>query len=83
VQVLKQQVLDLVVMHLRPENTVATEEYDGSTWGPGGNMGTARRGFAGAGIQTAAVGFGGNLGPAITAATEEYDGSLLGLQEEI
>ena len=40
-------------------------------------MGTARRGLAGCGIQTAALAFGGNLGPGqpMTAATEEYDGS--------
>jgi hypothetical protein len=36
-----------------------TEEYDGSTWGPGGNLGTARYLSAGAGTQTAGLAFGG------------------------
>jgi hypothetical protein len=43
-------------------NTGATEEYDGSTWAtitPGLN--TARRALAGAGIQTAALAFGGEI----------------------
>ena len=43
-------------------------------WATGNNMNTARRQFAGAGIQTAALAFGG-LTPAVTGATEEYDGS--------
>jgi hypothetical protein len=37
----------------------ATEEYDGSAWTAGGNMGTARRNLGGCGIQTAGLGFGG------------------------
>jgi hypothetical protein len=37
-------------------------------------MNTARYGLAGAGIQTAALAFGG-CDPAITGATEEYDGT--------
>ena len=37
-------------------------------------MGTARYQPAGAGTQTAGLGFGG-LTTALTAATEEYDGS--------
>jgi hypothetical protein len=40
----------------------------------GGNMDTARRLLAGAGTQTAGLGFGGYIGPA-SNATEEYDGS--------
>jgi hypothetical protein len=40
--------------------TGATEEYDGSTWtsNPTG-LNTARNGLAGAGTQTAGLGFGG------------------------
>jgi hypothetical protein len=39
-------------------------------------MNTARSGLGGAGIQTAALGFGGyNPGAAATNATEEYDGT--------
>jgi hypothetical protein len=52
--------------------TGATEEYNGSTWTSSGSLGTARFGLAGAGTQTAGLGFGGS-GP--TDATEEYDGS--------
>jgi hypothetical protein len=51
-----------------------TEEYDGTNWTAGGTLNTARRGLAGAGIQTAALAFGGFI-TAATGATEEYDGS--------
>jgi hypothetical protein len=51
-----------------------TEEYDGTSWTGGGNLGTARRRLAGVGIQTAGLAFGGGT-PTATAATEEYDGS--------
>jgi hypothetical protein len=37
----------------------ATEEYDGTSWSPGGNLGTARQ-LGGAGTQTSGVAFGGN-----------------------
>jgi hypothetical protein len=53
-----------VVYWYTSANTGATEEYDGSTWTSNPNsMGTARHGFAGsgAGTQTAALGFGGNI----------------------
>ena len=52
--------------------TSATEEYNGSAWTSGGNLGTARYNLAGAGTQTVGLAFGGT-GP--TAATEEYNGS--------
>ena len=60
-----------------------TDEYDGSAWTSGGNMGTAREVLAGCGTQTAGLGFGGyawvgfdyEYGPGETAVTEEYDGS--------
>jgi hypothetical protein len=55
-------------------NVGSTEEYDGSTWSPGGNMGTARYNLAGCGIQTAALAFGGRT-TVVVANTEEYDGS--------
>jgi hypothetical protein len=35
----------------------------------------SKRGLAGAGTQTAALGFGGQPGAGETAATEEYDGT--------
>jgi hypothetical protein len=55
--------------------TGATEEYDGSAWTAGGSLNTARNAVAGAGIQTAALAFGGYTPPTVTAATEEYDGT--------
>jgi hypothetical protein len=54
--------------------TAATEEYDGTSWTAGGSLGTARYQLGGAGIQTAALGFGG-YSTVTTGATEEYDGS--------
>jgi hypothetical protein len=54
--------------------TGATEEYDGSTWTSVNPMNTARDRLGGAGIQTAALGFGG-YSTANTGATEEYDGT--------
>jgi hypothetical protein len=38
-------------------------------------LNTARYGLGGAGIQTAALAFGGSQDPPISAATEEYDGT--------
>ena len=55
-------------------NINATEEYDGSSWTAGGNIGTARRGLAGCGLQTAGLAFGGYTSTAVDI-TEEYDGS--------
>jgi hypothetical protein len=56
--------------------TGATEEYDGTTWATSpGSLNTARNNLGGAGIQTAALAFGGNLVPPNTGATEEYDGT--------
>jgi hypothetical protein len=57
-------------------NLAATEEYNGSTWTSSNPLNTARANLSGAGIQTAAVAFGGFINPpTTTAATEEYDGS--------
>ena len=44
------------------------------SWSAGGNLSTARQQLAGAGTQTAGLGFGGNTG-SVTAATEEYNGT--------
>ena len=56
-------------------NTNCTEEYNGSTWAAGGNLGTARYGTLGsAGTQTAGLVFGGET-PSTTANTEEYNGT--------
>ena len=47
------------------------------SWATGNNMNTARDALAGAGIQTAALAFGGETSPSpVTASTEEYDGSV-------
>jgi hypothetical protein len=43
-------------------------------WATGGNLGTARDELAGAGTQTAGLGFGG-LTTVVVNNTEEYDGS--------
>jgi hypothetical protein len=42
-------------VHTTTVNSNATEEYDGSTWTGGGNLGTARYGLSGCGTQTAAL----------------------------
>jgi hypothetical protein len=55
----------------------AVEEYNGSSWSEVTDLGTAQYYVAGAGTQTAALGFGGYTTPpaVITAKTVEYDGS--------
>ena len=51
-------------------------QLSAASWAAGGNMSTARFQIAGAGTQTEALGFGGNVGlNVVTAATEEYNGS--------
>jgi hypothetical protein len=53
----------------------ATEEYDGSTWTAGGNIGTARRALGSVVFKLllcVLLDFHGG-----TTATEEYDGSAL------
>jgi hypothetical protein len=52
-----------------------TEEYDGSAWTAGGNLGTARYSLAGAGTQTVGLAFGGVSAGTPSSATEEYDGT--------
>ena len=49
-----------------------TEKYDGTSWTEVGDLNTAKYQLSGAGIQTAALKFGG--GP-VTAATESWDNS--------
>ena len=57
-----------------PPTTISeTEEYNGSSWTSGGDLNSGRRYIAGAGLQNAALGFGG--GPAAIVLTEMYDGS--------
>ena len=63
-----------------PAKRNETEEYDGSSWTAGGNIGTARNYQRGCGTQTAALIVGGDgPGPVVSPtkqdAVEEYDGS--------
>ena len=53
----------------------STEEYNGSGWGAGGNLGTARYQGAGAGTQTAGLYFGGRPPGSGATTTEEYNGA--------
>jgi hypothetical protein len=48
-----------------PASTAATEEYDGTSWTSPNGLNTAREQLAGAGIQTAALAFGGNDTPSL------------------
>jgi hypothetical protein len=58
-----------------PNNTGATEEYDGTSWATSpGSLNTARRALAGAGTQASALAFGG-FDTAFTTATEEWTGA--------
>ncbi len=45
------------------------------SWSSGGDLNTAREALAGAGTQTAGLGFGGYTLPGQTANTEEYNGT--------
>jgi len=57
--------------------TSQTIEYNGYAWATGGSLGTPRYVLSGAGVQTAALGFGGYSHPpgVFRNSTEEYDGS--------
>ena len=52
-----------------------TIEYNGFVWTASNNLGTPRFVLSGAGVQTAALGFGGYRSGTFQTATEEYDGS--------
>ena len=58
----------------RPKATANSEDYNGTSWTEGNNLGTARWDISGAGSQTAALVAGGGT-PGSTANCEEYDGS--------
>ena len=49
--------------------------YIGSAWSTGGSLNTARRVGGSAGVQTAALAFGGYIGPANSGLNESYNGS--------
>jgi len=54
--------------------TTATEEYNGSGWETGGNLGTGRNAYGGAGTQTAGLTAGGYTGSNVTVS-ESYNGT--------
>ena len=60
-------------------NTLKVEAATGAgAWATGGNLTTGRQGLAGAGSQTAALGFGGYTPPGpsgYTGKTESYNGT--------
>jgi hypothetical protein len=60
-------------------NSTSTESYDGTTWSPGGAVGTARRDGMGVGPQTAAL-LSGGYSTAPTVLTEEYNGTAWAAQ---
>jgi hypothetical protein len=54
----------------------ATENFNGTSWTNSGNLSTAKYGIGSAGIQTAALAFGGsNPGFSITTSTEKFNGT--------
>ena len=55
--------------------TNATEEYNGSGWATGGNLGTGRNTYGGAGTQTAGLTAAGYDGSNNIAVSEEYNGT--------
>ena len=48
---------------------------DNGSWSSGGSLNTARRRVGAAGIQTAAIAFGGSSDPPVRANAEQYDGT--------
>ena len=69
-----------------PTQTNATEEYDGSNWTSGGNLGLARAALGAAGTQTAGLVFGGSTPPfgfTTHNETEEYNGTTWSEQNNL
>ena len=58
-----------------PPQTGATETWNGTNWTTSTSMNTARENGGGAGTQTAALAFAGDLGPGLSGATEEFVGA--------
>ena len=63
-----------------PPPTAATEEWNGTCWSEVNDLNTARYSLGGAGIQTAALAFGGTPP---TTATEEWNGAGAPVTETI
>jgi hypothetical protein len=58
-------------------NSNVTEEYNGSSWSAGGNLGTAKRGLAGGGDSSNAICMGGYT-DSNSNVTEEYIAETVG-----
>jgi hypothetical protein len=58
-------------------NSKVTEEYNGSSWSAGGNLGTARGYLAGGGDSSNAICMGGDTG-SNSKVTEEYIAETVG-----
>jgi hypothetical protein len=56
-------------------NTLKGLGFGAASWATGGVLPTATSSLGGAGTQTAALAFGGDIGPLYTTATEEYNGT--------
>jgi len=52
-----------------------SEEYNGTSWAEGNDLSVGRQYISGAGTQTAALGIGGDAGPAVVDVVESYDGT--------
>ncbi len=52
-----------------------TEEYNGTSWSAGGNLGTGRFGLAGGGNSSNAICMGGYASGGISGVTEGYNGT--------
>ena len=68
-----------------PVGGVATEEYNGSGWATGGNIGTSRYEGGSAGTLTAGLIYGGYFSPpgSIKNETEEYNGTAWSEQNNL
>jgi hypothetical protein len=61
----------------RPSRTAKTEKWNGTSWTEINDLNAAIAYPGGAGSTTAALSFGGDLGPASTANAEEFTDPVL------
>jgi hypothetical protein len=59
-------------------NSNVTEEYNGSSWSAGGNLGTSRSSLAGGGDSSNAICMGGYTTDSNSNVTEEYIAETVG-----
>jgi hypothetical protein len=57
------------------QSSAITEEFNGTSWSAGGNLGTARMHLAGGGNSSDAICMGGIVDDVSSALTEEYNGT--------